>query len=57
MKCDFCLTDVKDDFLGREKVDENEIVFLCQDCKEKIRKLNVDYGDRYVEEVETEDSE
>ena len=46
MECDFCQEDFKEDFLGREKVDENEIVFLCLNCKEKLRKLNVDTGDR-----------
>ena len=52
MNCDFCMTDVRNDFLGREKIDEGGIVFICPDCKEKLRKLNVDYGDRIVEEVE-----
>ena len=46
MKCDFCMEDFKQDFLGREKVDEGEIVFLCQECKEKLKKLKVDYGDK-----------
>ena len=46
MECDFCQEDFKEDFLGREKIDEGEVVFLCESCKNKLRKLNVDYGDR-----------
>jgi hypothetical protein len=42
MICDFCMEDIKNDFLGREKLDEGEIFFLCSDCKEKLTKLKVD---------------
>ena len=40
MLCDFCQEDIKQDFLGREKIDDGELVFLCLSCKIKIRKLN-----------------
>jgi hypothetical protein len=45
MLCDFCMTDVRDDFLGKERVDNNEVVFLCAECKEKLKQINVIYED------------
>jgi hypothetical protein len=38
MKCDFCKTDYKEEFICRERFDEGEIYFICKGCKEKVKE-------------------
>lgn len=37
MKCDFCKTDYKHEFLRAIKVDAGEKVMLCNDCEERLQ--------------------